>query len=303
MVTPLNVPKYINLLKESNYIKTETEFLSKGFTEGFDIGYTGPENRQSHARNLPFREVGSPTKMWNKIMKEVKLQRVAGPFDTIPFDNYIQSPIGLVPKANNKTRLIFHLSYNFGNDQPDSVNACTPHEFCTVKYNDLDAAIRQCINVSRMAELLNDGDGSIYLGKMDLTSAFRILCMNRGSWRWLIFKAVDPEDGKTKYFVDKCLPFGASISCSHYQRFSNSIRHILEYRLNKIKGLPRNPHTKETTNYLDDFLFIAIAKWLCNLMIEQFLKLCSDLNLPVAEEKTEWGSTLIIFLGYTSRWR
>ena len=37
-------------------------------------------------------------------MKEVKLGRVAGPFLKVPFDNYIQSPIGLVPKAGGGTR-------------------------------------------------------------------------------------------------------------------------------------------------------------------------------------------------------
>ena len=57
--------------------------------------------------------VGNETEMWNKIMKDVSAKRVAGPFDKIPFTNFIQSPIGLVPKAGNKTRLIFHLSFNF----------------------------------------------------------------------------------------------------------------------------------------------------------------------------------------------
>ena len=32
-------------------------------------------------------------------------------------------------------------------------------------------------------------------------------------------------------------------------------------------------------------------------MIEQFLLLCKDLNVPVAIEKTEWANTLMVFLG------
>ena len=45
-------------------------------------------------------------------MKEVKLKRFAGPFESSPFEDFIQSPVGLVPKDNGKdTRLIFHLSY------------------------------------------------------------------------------------------------------------------------------------------------------------------------------------------------
>ena len=45
-----------------------------------------------------------------QIDEEVKVGRVAGPFAEIPFENYIQSPIGLVPKSGgDQTRLIFHL--------------------------------------------------------------------------------------------------------------------------------------------------------------------------------------------------
>ena len=48
-------------------------------------------------------------------MKEVQLKRFAGPYTKphLPLENVVQSPLGLVPKAGNKTRLIFHLSYNF----------------------------------------------------------------------------------------------------------------------------------------------------------------------------------------------
>ena len=120
--------------------------------------------------------------------------------------------------------------------------------------------------------------------------------MNRRSIRWLVFKVVDPATGITKYFVDKCLPFGASISCSHYQRFSNSLKHLIEFKL-KLNPRLTQEQRKEITNYLDDFLFIAITRWLCNLMINEFLLLCKNLRLPVAEEKTERASTLIMFLG------
>ena len=50
-----------------------------------------------------------------------------GLFETIPFENFIQSPIGLVPKAgSDQTRLIFHLSYDFKSEGFKSVNAHTP---------------------------------------------------------------------------------------------------------------------------------------------------------------------------------
>ena len=155
--TPLDVDKYEQLLHESNYNPEEVSFLINGFREGFDIGYTGPQNRQSQSKNIPFT-VGNHIEMWNKIMKEGQLKRVARPFDKVPFKNFIQSPIGLVPKAGNKTRLIFHLSYDFKDLEikDNSVNACTPKDMCSVQYNDLDSAVQSCLEV--FEEALKSGE-------------------------------------------------------------------------------------------------------------------------------------------------
>jgi hypothetical protein len=50
-----------------------------------------------------------------KISKEVKLGRIAGPFKQRPISNLIISPAGLVPKAvPGKYRMIQHLSYPDG---------------------------------------------------------------------------------------------------------------------------------------------------------------------------------------------
>ena len=121
--------------------------MQDGFTNGFDIGYRGPSQRQSLSNNIPFTEgVGDKFDLWAKIMKEVKLKRMAGPYKCPPFNNFIQSPVGLVPKAGNKTRMIFHLSYNFGEGEP-SVNGCTPDEMCSVQYRNLDYAIDTCLQL------------------------------------------------------------------------------------------------------------------------------------------------------------
>ena len=80
-------------------------------------------------------------------MKEVELGRYAGPFEKPPFEHYVQSPIGLVPKDKGlKTRLIFHLSYP---KQGESVNSGIPKEKCRVKYPDFEEAVRLCIREGR----------------------------------------------------------------------------------------------------------------------------------------------------------
>ena len=262
-------------MTESKYDAKETEFLIDGFTNGFSIGYEGPQDVKITSPNLKFREVGNPTILWNKVMKEVKAGRYAGPFESIPFDNYIQSPIGLVQKDGGKdTRLIFHLSYPRGRGM--SVNENTSKEWCQVKYPDFNEAIKICLKEGKCC----------YIAKSDMKSAFRNLGIRQQDWKYLVMKASSPVDGKTYLFVDKCLPFGASISCSHFQRFSNAIRHIVEYR------------TKKTlVNYMDDFMFAALMKLLCNSQVKEFIHVCEIISFPISLEKTFWATTRLVFLG------
>ena len=118
-------------LKKSNYDKRKTKYLIEGFSKGFSIGYEGPTDRKDTAKNIPLRDMGTETDLWNKVMEEVELQWYSGPYTKEDienlFDGYIQSPIGLVPKAGGKTRLIFHLSYDFQNGNA-SLNAHTPKD-------------------------------------------------------------------------------------------------------------------------------------------------------------------------------
>ena len=282
--TPVRPQVLRRLLTTAKYDEKEIEFLVDGFTQGFSIGYEGTTSRQSNAKNIPFIPgVRDKFDMWQKIMKEVKEGRVAGPFRNIPFPNYIQSPVGLVPKAGNKTRLIFHLSYKFS-DSPEgrSLNECTPKNICTTHYNDLDYAVTTCLNTS------GKQNSPVYLAKSDLVSAFRMLPIKREHWRWLIFKADNPLTRETVYFVDKCLPFGASISCSHYQRFSNGLRRIAEFITGKQLSI---------TNYLDDFLFVEKTESACNQLVRTFLNICSKLGVPVSADKMEWAAPCITFLG------
>ena len=67
------------MLHEAKDDEGEIKFLVEGFTNGFEIGYEGPQDRQQYARNLPIK-CGSAIQHWNKMVKEVNLKRFAGPF-------------------------------------------------------------------------------------------------------------------------------------------------------------------------------------------------------------------------------
>ena len=103
-------------------------------------------------------------------------------------------------------------------------------------------------------------------------------------------KAEDPETGATFFFVDKCLPFGASINCALFQEFLDSLKHLVEFMINRNR-------TKPVTNYLDDFLFIALMKRVCDDMLRKFIHLCDLINCPIAADKTEWSLVSMVFLG------
>ena len=224
--------------------------------------------------------IGDETVLWNKVMGEVKAKRYAGPYKQIPFKNYIQSPIGLVPKdGGTKTRLIFHLSHprlSKRNQRKLSVNAITPPELIKVKYPDFNEGVRLCLETGL----------DCAAAKSDMSSAFRHLPIAKKFWKYLIMKAKHPKTALVYYFIDKCLPFGAAISCALFQLFSNAVAHIVSYRTNK-----------KLVNYLDDFFFVALFKLLCNWQVREFLQVCSTINFPVSLEKTVWASTCITFLG------
>ena len=92
----------------------------------------------------------------------MNLKRFTGPFSTVPFKYFVQSPVGLVEKRpGNQTRLIFHLSHprNPPYGVPGPVNHYIPDELATVKYRDLDHAVKMCASF-----------GSIgFLAKSDMT--------------------------------------------------------------------------------------------------------------------------------------
>ena len=273
VITPVDVDRFQYLLQLAGYDEQKTNFLISGFRDGFSIGYEGDMCVQRTSPNLKLH-IGNETILWNKVMKEVKENRYAGPFESPPFKYYIQSPIGLVPKDGGlKTRLIFHLSYP---RTGKSVNSETPESYCKVKYCDFDQVVKRC---------LEEGSGC-FISRSDFSAAFRNVGIKLEHWPLLIMKAWHPRSGKWWYFVDKCLPFGASISCAHFQAFSDAIAFVVKFFTKK-----------RVTNYLDDFLFAALLRYLCNMQVCTFMKICNFIHFPVNLEKTFWGATRLTFLG------
>lgn len=279
IVTPVKVEVLERLLIDSGYPKGETEFLVKGFSKGFSLSYEGPQIRRTFSRNHKLR-AGTQVVLWNKIMGEVKVGRVSGPYSYPPYDSFIQSPITLIAKKGSEspdpvesTRLIFDLSYPRG----ESLNDYTPVSAKSVEYPPFDKSISMCLKEGR----------SCFLSKTDCKSAFLMLPLAPDQFKWVIMMCEHPHTGVKYYFCLKTVCFGSGTSCFLYMKLSNALAHIFRFR----------SQGGDISNLLDDFLTCKADEVGCNSYLHMFMDICSEINLPLSEEKTCFATQLIVFLG------
>ncbi|XP_033745490.1 uncharacterized protein LOC117331006 [Pecten maximus] len=263
--TPINSMLLKRFLKDHKDRDLVAEVVD-GFTEGFHLHYDGPRESK-HCQNLKSSQDNIDA-TFEKVYKEIRLGRIAGPFMTSPIPNLRLSPIGLVPKKDGTWRLIQHLSYPHGS----SVNDFIDKDQASVHYSPFD-------NILKVIRSL--GTGAL-LGKMDIKSAFRLLPVHPSDLDLLGFKIGD------KVFIDKCLPMGCSISCSLFEKFASLLQWIVSDR-SKLATLD---------HYLDDFIFAGGRNSSnCQVLMSTFSEVCAEIGVPIAEDKTALPSQVMVFLG------
>jgi hypothetical protein len=250
----------------SKYDRKEAHFLINGFVNGFPVQYSGPrvlrdsENLRSTALN--------PDIIQSQINKEVQAGRIAGPFNERPLPNLIISPVGLVPKKTpGEFRMIHHLSYPSG----ESINDYIDPAVCTVQYTSFDEAVNLVQELGRNCKLF----------KSDIKSAYRIIPIQPSDFELLGFRFND------KYYFDKALPFGASISCITFERFARFLEFSVKLKMKSGKLI----------HYLDDFLGGNKTTDLCIRDLNHFKDVFAELGVPIAHGKTEGPTEVLIFLG------
>ena len=253
------------MLISSEYDRLETQFLVDGFTFGFRLNCSVtplPGSCQNLQSARLHKEV-----VRNKLEKEIKASRIAGPFLVPPFPNLVCSPLGVCPKKKPGTfRLIHHLSYPEGG----SVNDGISDNDSSVEYAKLSDAIKHIKNMG----------SSCYLAKSDIESAFRLLPIHPDDHHLLGFT------WEKQYYHDLCLPMGCSSSCQLFEKFSTALEHIVHH---STKG--------RIVHVLDDFLFISQSQEECLADLNTFIGICNELGVPLAAEKTEGPVTKLSFLG------
>ena len=210
-----------------------------------------------------------PNIVIQKITSELNAGRVKGPFSHPPFTNFRVSPIGLVPKKNpGEFRLIHHLSH----PQKHSVNDHIDPYFSSVRYTSFDDAVKRLVQLGRKTTM----------AKTDIDSAFRLIPIHPNDHPLLGFKF------NNHYYYDTCLPFGASSSCAIFEAFSSALEWVAKHKL----GIQYIIHI------LDDFLiFNPPASGQCNIFLNKFIAMCTELGVPIKHAKTEPATTCITFMG------
>ena len=242
------------------------EYLVQGFTRGFSLECKGEVGKKD-TKNLNSTKQHSEV-VEEKINKEVKLGRYAGPFLQPPIENLTISPIGVHPKkAEGEYRLITNLSHPRGG----SVNDLIEDEDATVQYANITSAIKL---------MKTEGKGC-FMAKTDIKSAFRIIPLNADQYKHTGLKF------NGKYYVDLCLPQGARSSCKIFETFSTAVEWIAKQKL----GI------KNILHILDDYMMISKSKEECLNNLKTFLKFCSDAGIPIANDKTLGPFNIIEFAG------
>ena len=256
------------LLQElQGYDTALLQFLVQGFQYGFKLGCTQFDSFSVINNHPSVRK--NPIVVCRKLNKELHLNRISGPYSFKPFDNFVCSPLGLVPKKTpGEFRIIHDLSFPEGN----SVNEHISRENATVQYESIE-------NVIQLIKKF--GQGAL-MAKLDVEDGFRNIPIHPSDHHFLGFI------WENQYYFDKCLPMGASSSCQLFEKLSTALQRIM---LNKYKA-------SGMSHLIDDFFFIEPASSeKCLSDVNNFQNLCQRLGVPLKDSKTVLPTTCLTIYG------
>ena len=104
-----------------------------------------------------------------------------------------------------------------------------------------------------------------YMSKGDVKSAFIIVPIHKQDWHLLGIKI------QQDYYMDICLPFGASISCAIFEQVGT----LLQWLAHCQAG-------HEIICYLDDFFTAHQIQYVCNQIMSGIHESCQDVGVPMA---------------------
>ena len=148
-----------------------------------------------------------------------------------------------------------------------SVNEGIREDWASLHYVSVDQAGQ---------EILELGQGTL-MAKCDIKSAFRIIPVHPSD------KLLLGMEWNSSLYVDSVLPFGLRSAPKLFNAVADAIQFIVAYR-----------GVNYVTHYLDDFLLLGSpGSGECSQALSTFKSVCSELGIPLAEEKTAGPSTVL----------
>lgn len=241
-------------------------------TQGARVHFTGDRSLtvvlENRASALQHSEVVSES-----FRVETAAARFLGPFspEQVPFPAFRISPVGVIPKSGTPDyRLIVDFTY----PEEKGVNQHIEDRF-PMKFNAFDQTLH----------FIHSSGPGTWLSKSDVANAFRNI-------------PIHPEDvpllgmqWEGKVFFDRFLPFGLRSSPSIWERFATTLQWLILEHV-------RPPLT---VHHVDDFLNAwgpDTSEDAANQQLDDILRLCLYLGVPIKAVKTVRPTTLMLFLGW-----
>ena len=244
---------------------------------GVNIGFSG--NRYSQIYNNHLSATTNPEAVAKELERELSLNRKIGLFLTLPFANFVGSPMGAIPKERSmptKWRIINDLSWPAGH----SINDGIPKELFSCTYDTIDHAISQ---------FKLHGQGTL-MSKLDLSDAFRRILVRCEDWELLGSTWQIDINGTltTAYFVDAFFPFGLRSSPALFLKYVDVVSFTM-----------RDRGASPVWNYLDNFWTCGPPDPdpLCQTNLDIMLNTCAALGFTSNPAKTIAPCTTIELLG------
>ena len=252
---------------ESHPDREFAEYVINGVKNGFRIGYA-QEKRKSATSNLLSAMV-HPEVVAKYLEGEIEVARLVGPFQRGSLPQVHCSPFGVIPKKGQDSwRLIVDLSSPRGS----SINDGIKEDLASIAYVSVDTVI------NRMLQWCPE----TILAKTDVKSAIRIVPVHPSD-RWLL-----GLQWNNKIYIDTVLPFGLRSA----PKIFNAVADALQFIALTKGGIQSIVH------HLDDFLIVGHPRSdECKVALECFTRICQQLGIPLAPEKTVGPSTVLEFLG------
>lgn len=117
------------------YDRDQATYLLNEFTYGCRLGCTSAPSScvpHNHKSTLDYPDI-----IEDYINTGLNKGRIAGPFLNKPFEHFVVSPLGLVPKGSTGKFRVIHLSF----PKNQSVNSNIPRENSAVQYDSIDQVV------------------------------------------------------------------------------------------------------------------------------------------------------------------